>query len=324
MPVRVGCLLVMLGYGLPAFAAPTAPGQCTEESPDVDYDGDGAYTIFWSAASDPQSGIKAYMVQEKMGAVGGWRTLVSSWNATRFPVRGRLDKTRYVYQVRAQNRAGVWGAWSPSSDGVLIDKTAPTPVTVTDDGATLFSTTTLHAAWTASTDPESSILQYDYLLRRDSTAGTILVNWTAAGLATEVTRSGLSLVPGKRYFVGVRAKNGARLYSIIRYSDGITVQPDIVPPAIQSLSPTPSPSLYAGNLLTLSAVVTDADPSPVEYRFSVDGTVVQPWGASATYPWVTTSALAGPHTITVEVRDPGGADSKTQTLYLYYTPPGPP
>lgn len=97
--------------------------------------------------------------------------------------------------------------------------------------------------------------------------------------------------------------------------------PDTAPPTINAISPQPSPALYAGDTLTFSASVTDNDPSPLEYQFSVDGTITQAWSAATTYQWVTTSAMTGSHTITVEARDAGGAASKTQTLYLYLKPP---
>jgi len=109
----------------------------------------------------------------------------------------------------------------------------------------------------------------------------------------------------------------------IQFVPGAT-PPDTTPPTINSVSPQPSPSLYAGDTLTISASVTDNDPSPLEYQFSVDGVIKQTWSAATTYQWITTSAMAGTHTITVEVRDTGGAASKTQTLYLYLKPPGPP
>jgi hypothetical protein len=107
----------------------------------------------------------------------------------------------------------------------------------------------------------------------------------------------------------------------IRFVPG-TTPPDTTPPTINALSPQPGPTLYAGNTVTLSASVTDTDPSPLEYQFSVDGVIKQAWSATTTYQWVTTSAMAGSHIITAEVRDAGGAVSKTQTLYLYLKPPG--
>jgi len=120
-----------------AFAAdttpPLAPGQPTEGRPDTDYDGDGAYTVYWPPARDAQSGIKSYAVQEKIDA-GRWKTLPLTPKIPRVAIRGRLEKKRYAYRVQAKNGAGLLSAWSSPSDGVLIDKTpALAPATVSDD-----------------------------------------------------------------------------------------------------------------------------------------------------------------------------------------------
>ena len=227
------------GIRAPDPTEPSAPGQPTEgSSTDLDYDGDGAYAVYWTAAVDADSGIAAYELQEQVGVGGAWVTLTSTSTALSFSVSGRLDKTSYRYQARAKNGVGTWGPWSVASDGMLIDKTAPSTIAaVTDDGATTFSTTTLHATWTPSADVESGIAAYEYLIRQDSTAGAILLNWTPVGIATQVTRTGLSLINGKKYFIAVRAKNGAGLYCALRYSDGITIVVDTTPPVITITAP---------------------------------------------------------------------------------------
>ncbi|MDP3703705.1 MAG: fibronectin type III domain-containing protein, partial [Candidatus Omnitrophota bacterium] len=231
--------------------APSAPGLPQEGSStiDLDYDDNGSYTVYWAAASDLESGISVYEVQERIGPSGSWTTLTNSRSGTNFSVSGRLDKTTYFYQVRAKNKAGLWGPWSPVSDGILVDKTAPSAVTVTDDGVTTYSTTSLHATWTASSDAESGIIEYQYRIRQDSTSGTVIVAWTSVGLSREVTRTGLSLIVGKKYYLGVRAKNGAGLYSSVRYSDGILVQADTTPP-------TGTISINSGAPYTMAPTVT--------------------------------------------------------------------
>lgn len=306
--------------------APTAPGLLQEGSSttDLDYDDNGSYTVYWVAASDGESGISFYEVQERVGSSGSWTSLTNSRTSTNFSVSGRLDKTTYFYQVCAKNKAGLWGPWSSVSDGILVDKTVPSAVTVIDDGVTTYSATSLRTTWTTSSDAESGIVDYQYRIRQDSTSGTVIVDWTSVGLSIGVTKTGLSLIVGKKYYVGVRAKNGAGLYSSARYSDGITVQADALPPTVESVFPTPGPGLYAGDTITISAAVTDTDPSPLEYQFSIDGAVKQAWSAASTYQWMTTVAMEGPHAITVEARDAGGATSSTQTRYLYRKPPGPP
>lgn len=109
------------------------------------------------------------------------------------------------------------------------DTSPPTQPSVNDDGVYTSSANGLHATWMSS-DSGSGIAEYQYRIRRDSTSGNTIVDWTSVGLATEVTRNGLSLANGKKYFIGVRAKNGAGLYSSSSYSNGITVQSAATPP----------------------------------------------------------------------------------------------
>lgn len=307
--------------------APGAPGLPKEgsSSTDYDYDGDGSYTVYWSAASDAESGINYYEVQEQNVTDGSpWTTLISNRASTNYSVSGRVDKKKYIYRVRAQNKAGLWGNWSSTSDGILIDKTVPTiPASVTDDGATTTSTTTLHATWTASSDAESGILLYDYIIRQDSTTGPTIVNYTSVGLATEVTRTGLSLINGKTYFIGVRAKNGALLYSGVKYSDGITVQSvDTTPPsgtiqindnAIYTLTPS----------VTLNLLATDNSGSVSQMQFSNDNVTYAAPEAYATSKAWTLASGDGSKTVYVKFSDPSGNWSGpiSDTITLDTAPP---
>ena len=112
---------------------------------------------------------------------------------------------------------------------LAADTTPPTTPVVTDDGTYTAEATQLHATWTSS-DPESGIAEYQYQIRQGSTRGTIIVNWTSVGLATEVTHAGLSLLQAKKYYFGVKAKNGDGLWSSVGFSDGIKV--DITIPSV--------------------------------------------------------------------------------------------
>jgi hypothetical protein len=215
---------------------PAAPGLPTEGSStsDYDYDPDGQYTIYWPSAADSESGIDRYELQEQVIGSGTWMTIATTASRSH-PVSGRRHNGRYFYRVRAKNRAELWSPWSQASDGLLVDKTVPLAPTVTDDGATTFSATQLHATWVAS-DWESGIAEYQYMILQDSTSGIIVANWTSVGTAADATRAGMSLVNGKTYFIGVRAKNGAGVWSPTGYSDGITVNGN----------PPPSPAAYQG------------------------------------------------------------------------------
>ncbi len=313
------------GIRVPDPTAPSAPQTPTEGSntTDYDYDGDGSYTVYWSAATDPDSGISAYELQERLGTSGTWSTLTSTTTATSFAVSSRLDKNSYFYQVRAKNGVGTWGAWSSVSDGILIDKTAPSmPATVTDDGATTFSTTQLHATWSPSSDAESGILLYEYIIRQDSTLGTIIVNYTSVGLATEVTKTGLVLINGKKYFIGVRAKNGSSLYSSVKYSDGITVQADTTPPT-GTIQINNGVSATNQLTVTLSLSATDDSGTVSQMRFSEDNlTYTTPEPFTSSKPW-TLPTGDGTKSLTIKFSDPSGNWSApvSDTIVLDTTPP---
>ena len=283
--------------------APSVPGTPTEGSPDTDFDSDGSYTVSWAAASDQQSTVAAYELQERLGATGAWTTLSSTLTTTSFSVSGRLHNTQYFYQVRAKNGAGLLSAYSAASDGVLVDTTAPTAVTVTDDGATTSSTTTLHAIWTASSDSQSGIVDYQYLIRQDATTGTLVVNWTSVGLATSVTKTGLSLVNGKTYFIGVRAKNGAGKFSTVRYSDGILVQADLTPPT-GSLFINDEAAFATTETVMLTLSAMDDSGSVAQMQCSNDAlTYSAPESFATTKAW-TLAGGEGPKTVYVKFSDP--------------------
>lgn len=237
--------------------APSVPGMPTEGSPDADYDGDGAYAIYWAAASDPESGLIAYQLQEQVVPSGAWTTLSSTLTSGKLSVSGRTHNTRYRYQVRAKNGAGVWSAWSPVSDGILVDTTAPGAVVVSDDGSTTASTTSLHATWTAASDPESGVAAYQYQIRQTAPSGPLIRDWTSAGLATEVTATGLSLMAGQSYVIGVRAQNAAGAFSAAAYSDGITVQ--AATPTAAITSPTQNQTFLTDAPLTITGTASDAN-----------------------------------------------------------------
>lgn len=117
--------------------APSAPAVPLEgsSSTDLDYDADGAYAIYWTAASDAESGISAYELQERIGTSGAWTTLTNTLTSLSLSVTGRLDKNWYFYHVRAKNGAGLWGPWSLGSDGILVDQTAPSGTVTINSGA---------------------------------------------------------------------------------------------------------------------------------------------------------------------------------------------
>lgn len=290
-----------------AFAADATPPVTPVVSDD------GAYTASatrlhaaWSS-SDPESGIAEYRYLIRRDSPAGpilvsWTSRGTATSVTRKSLTLQQGRT-YVFGVKAKNGAGRWSAVG-YTDGITVDTTAPSAVSVTDDGAVSLLRTQLHAAWTPSSDPESGIAEYQYRIRVDSPSGSTVVGFTSIGTATEVTRTGLSLVVGKTYYVGVRAKNGAGRYSSTRYADGITMQADASPP-------TGTLTVVEGELtnapvVTFTLHATDNSGVVSQMRFSSDGVTYstpEPYASSRSW---TLAGGDGMKMIAVEFGDPNG------------------
>lgn len=132
---------------MPDSTPPSAPGQPMEGSPDADLDADGAYPVSWPSATDLESGISAYELQERVGSAGSWTSLATTLTGTTFSVIGRTNGSTYYYQVRAKNGAGIWGAFSAVSDGIAVDTQPPTLGPI---GITNITATTAQANWTTN------------------------------------------------------------------------------------------------------------------------------------------------------------------------------
>ncbi len=161
---------------------------------------------------------------------------------------------KHTYLINVSSALGTDGIEIVSSNefsftvdyaGGITDQTPPTQPLVMDDGAFTASTTQLHASW-ISTDAQSAITQYQYAIGT-SAGGTDVVNWTTPNpaTATQVTKSGLLLTNGQKYYIAVRAKNTGGLWSQVGVSDGITVDsnyktptPTKTPTATRTFTPT--------------------------------------------------------------------------------------
>lgn len=111
-----------------------------------------------------------------------------------------------------------------------VDTTPPVAGIVNDgipgDLAFQANATTISASWSGFSDPQSGIKKYEWAIGSTS-GGTQLQGFTDVALATTATRSGLTLLQGKKYYVTVRATNNAGL-SVLKSSNGVTV--DLTPP----------------------------------------------------------------------------------------------
>jgi hypothetical protein len=100
--------------------------------------------------------------------------------------------------------------------GSITDETPPHRPSVMAWGNGTVNT--LSARWTTA-DPESTITLYRYAIGT-TPGGAEVVNWTDTPGAS-LTRGGLTLVPGQPYYVAVKARNAAGLWSEPGVSAGV-------------------------------------------------------------------------------------------------------
>ena len=237
------------------------------------------------------------------------------------------DGTKTVY-AKFCDAKGNWMK-SASSDTIILDTSKPAQPSVSDSGSTTSSTSSLYASWSAS-DTTSGIAEYQYQLTQDSSAGTVIVSWTSAGTSASVTKTSLSLTSGKSYYFGVKAKNGAGLWSDVGYSDGISISSgsggssDTTIPNISKVSPEDKSFVYQGKSQTLSITTGDSDSYQNYYQFSIDGSIKQSWSTKSSYSWNTSSYSLKKYTLKFEAKDDGGSSSKESKIFLIKEPVSPP
>lgn len=133
---------------------------------------------------------------------------------------------------------------------------------------TLYQNNQLSASWNSSTDPHSNVIEYWYAV--GTTPGdSNTVAWTNNSTNTSYIKNGLSLAYGSTYFVSVKVKNGAGLFSQKTISDGVII---VSPGAYPYISFTASDSIICTgeqinlmnnttNANSYSWVITGASPS---------------------------------------------------------------
>lgn len=109
-----------------------------------------------------------------------------------------------------------------------IDFSKPSTISIVNDGLgqdldISSETTSLSANWTESYDPNSGIDAYYYSIGK-TPGGNELIDWTNIGHLTNFTLTNLELQIGQIYYVSVKSRNGAGLFSDLASSDGIIIQ----------------------------------------------------------------------------------------------------
>ncbi|MEN6416428.1 MAG: PQQ-binding-like beta-propeller repeat protein [Armatimonadota bacterium] len=246
----------------------TAPDEVTVTDYG-EYTSDNTQLVVTLKCEDAESGIVSY--ECAVGTTSGGTDIVDWYDAGIGPEvtiadLALEDGVVYYVSARATNGAGLTGSIG-SSDGIKVDASGPTQLTVWDDGKYTSSQTTLSGTWSA-VDPESGIAGYRYCIGT-SAGSNDTADWLDAGSATQATRTGLSLTHGATYYITVIATNGAGGDSNPANSDGILV--DITAPSVPIVADN---GQYWGFKTSLYAswASSDGESGVVEYEMSVGTT----------------------------------------------------
>lgn len=192
----------------------------------------------------------------------------------------------------------------------IYDDTTPSAPTVYDGIQTgvevdeVESLTTLSANWSLSLTPASGVSKYQYAIGTTA-GGTEVVSWTNNGTSTNVTKSGLSLTLGQKYYFTVRVVNGAATTGTAGNSSGQTTVDETAPSV--SLTTTPD-NPTDDNTPTIGGTATDVMTNIFRIQYRVDSgswvTVGTSYSAKSVDFSFTTDVLSdGEHTIYVRATD---------------------
>ena len=165
-------------------------------------------TFTWDPLKDSVSGVNTYYI-----AIGTKPylddVLTTMTNKTSYIFRGAQVGKTYYAKVRAVDNAGNMGAWGESSDGIQVDMTPPSDVTLLVPNQFANTVNTLYLEWTASQDNISGVPYYMFSLGT-TTGATDCLGWTRTN-GPSVTIQGLTLVDGRTYYISIKPVNGAGL-----------------------------------------------------------------------------------------------------------------
>lgn len=192
---------------------------------------------------------------------------------------------------------------------VFVDWTPPLDISLVNDGigadiATSNNTSTIEANWSTTTDPNSDINSYWYAVGTTA-GGTDIVPWTDNYWNTNVSVGGLSLQIGTTYYVSVKTKNGAGLFSGVTSSNGQLIIAPTDPPAA---------NFYSQNSIVCSTegvLFENTSSNATSYEWIFEGGT--PATSNAVEPTIV-YAGSGTFDVTLIAVGPAGSDTTVQTV----------
>jgi len=205
---------------------------------------DPAFT--WSGAFDALSGVADYLVCFGVDDTATEGTVVTE--AAYDPPA--VEAGTYYLRVCARDNAGNEAEWATLFT-FKYDPSAPGTPVVIDDGPYSGSRTKLHATWYST--GSTAITEYQYAVGT-AVGGSDVVDWTSAGTSDEavieIPSPGLSV--GSTYYISVKAKNEAGVWSEPGSSDGITVAPEYATISAVKALADETPVALLGKVVTIS------------------------------------------------------------------------
>ncbi|XP_065175048.1 uncharacterized protein LOC135804992 [Sycon ciliatum] len=251
-------------------------------SDDIDHQKDvSMLNAVWQSPNDGQSDVEYQTSVVKQTSafpavdVTGKVRLSKDATSHTFMELGLTDLETYAVEVCAVNRAGL--EQCSTSDGVLIDTTAPTQGLVftgltTEGKHYQSSTSSLQARWHSFLDLHSDIAHFSWSILSSST-GAVVRAKENVGMRTEASATGLLLNSGEQYVVVVEAVNNAG-GAVESRSEKITI--DSTPP-VNGMKPVLT---FDGNTAKVAWQSFRDDESSIwYYKWSVG---VEPFGNQIT------------------------------------------
>jgi hypothetical protein len=193
-----------------------------------------------------------------------------------------------------------------------VDTTPPTGIITINDGNEYTNLTSVSLNLSATDSGSGMGTDAQMSFSNDN------INWSVPENYT-TSKTWILLLGDGTKTVYVKYKDAAGNWSSA-VSDTIILDSAI--PQISGLVPLNHSTFYENEVISiLPAVANNPGSSPLEYQFSIDGAIKQPWSGQSQYDW---QGVAGIHNLKVEVRDVAGQDSKQIEICVFNNPIGPP